>query len=402
MSIDSTLASTSSVSSSSPSLSTSSSSSSSTSIPSSTSLSGEIHNRDTSPFSSSKRQKTDTNDGLAGTNKIFVGGLHYNTRKPGLMQYFGQFGSIHSAQVVMKDLNKTRGFGFVTFDDPASVDRTLQQRMHVVDGKATEVKRATPKTDAASDAKGREKFVKLLGAPKIEVLGGGAMTHSYTGRTINGAPQTNSQGYTPKYPNPVGGIIDIQKKEREKKSLEYASKYPNPIGGIVDLSMPPLPVLPSVTGTAEEVKAKAEVMSRVDKKGRLHVPPGVHSVSNAVKDAKEQDINCLWLENGVHDEKGEIVGFGYPLKLIVGESCEKCIVIGGLKMIEKAGYKYNADVKDVTLRGLKSGVVGGNGATIHLDNVRVEKGGGRSVRVYGSANHTMISHKCTHKCMEEL
>ena len=62
----------------------------------------------------------------------------------------------------MKDLNKTRGFGFVTFDDPASVDRTLQQRMHVVDGKATEVKRATPKTDAASDAKG--KFTATLWA----------------------------------------------------------------------------------------------------------------------------------------------------------------------------------------------------------------------------------------------
>jgi RNA recognition motif-containing protein len=90
-------------------------------------------------------------DPLAGTNKIFVGGLHYNTRKSGLMRYFEAFGEIRAAQVLFaKDTGKSRGFGFITFTEPAAVDRVLQQRMHEVDGKVTEVKRATPKVDIGS------------------------------------------------------------------------------------------------------------------------------------------------------------------------------------------------------------------------------------------------------------
>jgi RNA recognition motif-containing protein len=90
-------------------------------------------------------------DSFAGTNKIFVGGLHYNTRKSGLVQYFEAFGEIRTAQVLFaKDTGKSRGFGFITFTEPAAVDRVLQQRMHEVDGKVTEVKRATPKVDISS------------------------------------------------------------------------------------------------------------------------------------------------------------------------------------------------------------------------------------------------------------
>ena len=54
-----------------------------------------------------------------------------------LRQYFGQFGKITSAQVMYnRETCKSRGFGFVIFEDSASLDRALQTRIHTIDEKA--------------------------------------------------------------------------------------------------------------------------------------------------------------------------------------------------------------------------------------------------------------------------
>ena len=61
--------------------------------------------------------------------------------------------------------------------------------------------------------------------------------------------------------------------------------------------------------------------------GALPVEAGLNSFSDAVKKAKEQDIKCLFLKSGLHDEGGEIDASGhcgrvtidYALK-VVGEN----------------------------------------------------------------------------------
>lgn len=53
-----------------------------------------------------------------------------------LQEYFGQFGEITDC-IVMKNpqTGKSRGFGFVTFKDPSTVEVILSSKNHVVDGR---------------------------------------------------------------------------------------------------------------------------------------------------------------------------------------------------------------------------------------------------------------------------
>ncbi|KAF1331491.1 Heterogeneous nuclear ribonucleoprotein, partial [Globisporangium splendens] len=85
---------------------------------------------------------------IGATKKIFVGGLHYETKDVDFKKYFAQYGKVVSAEVMFnRETNKSRGFGFVIFEVESSVDLVLQEPNHVIDGKSVEVKRAVPRTD---------------------------------------------------------------------------------------------------------------------------------------------------------------------------------------------------------------------------------------------------------------
>ncbi|VDO20054.1 unnamed protein product [Haemonchus placei] len=54
----------------------------------------------------------------------------------GLRDYFGRFGEVNECMVMRDPATKrARGFGFITFVDPASVDRVLATEEHELDGK---------------------------------------------------------------------------------------------------------------------------------------------------------------------------------------------------------------------------------------------------------------------------
>ncbi|XP_055915510.1 RNA-binding protein Musashi homolog Rbp6 isoform X3 [Eupeodes corollae] len=78
--------------------------------------------------------------------KMFVGGLSWQTSPESLRDYFSRFGEISEA-MIMKDptTRRSRGFGFVTFSDPASVDKVLAQGTHELDGKKIDPKVAFPR-----------------------------------------------------------------------------------------------------------------------------------------------------------------------------------------------------------------------------------------------------------------
>jgi RNA-binding protein Musashi len=78
--------------------------------------------------------------------KLFIGGLTQTTTKDQLEQTFSVYGQIVDS-IVMKNqqTGQSRGFGFVTFKDPSSAQKALQQP-NKVDNKLVDVKFCNPRT----------------------------------------------------------------------------------------------------------------------------------------------------------------------------------------------------------------------------------------------------------------
>lgn len=59
--------------------------------------------------------------------KLFVGGLSWGTTDEVLRDGFSRFGQISDAKVISdRDTGRSRGFGFVTFEDDADADAAIE------------------------------------------------------------------------------------------------------------------------------------------------------------------------------------------------------------------------------------------------------------------------------------
>ncbi|GAB2293746.1 hypothetical protein Dimus_027960 [Dionaea muscipula] len=80
------------------------------------------------------------------TKRIFVGGLKAGMTEKELKDSFERFGRIEDAVVIHDSAtNRSRGFGFITFDSEEVVNSILQNNFYVVGGKRVEVKKAIPR-----------------------------------------------------------------------------------------------------------------------------------------------------------------------------------------------------------------------------------------------------------------
>ena len=90
--------------------------------------------------------------GAAAANenrKIFVGGLHPDTREKELWQYFEQFGEVVASKIPQDETTgNSRGFGFVTFEAEDAVRKVFAKGLyHEIHGWLAEVKKATPRQE---------------------------------------------------------------------------------------------------------------------------------------------------------------------------------------------------------------------------------------------------------------
>lgn len=60
-------------------------------------------------------------------NKLFVGGLAWETDDDGLTAAFKEYGNIEEAKVIReRDSGRSRGFGFVTFDSAENAAKAME------------------------------------------------------------------------------------------------------------------------------------------------------------------------------------------------------------------------------------------------------------------------------------
>jgi len=80
--------------------------------------------------------------------KLFVGGLSWDTTDDGLRQAFASYGEITEAKVITdRDTGRSRGFGFVTFDQDEDAKTAISKMNGTnLDGKTIKVNEAQQKS----------------------------------------------------------------------------------------------------------------------------------------------------------------------------------------------------------------------------------------------------------------
>lgn len=79
--------------------------------------------------------------------KMFVGGLSWETTDTQLREYFTKFGDIESINVKTDpNTGRSRGFAFLVFSNPESIDKILCAGEHIISGKKVDPKKAKART----------------------------------------------------------------------------------------------------------------------------------------------------------------------------------------------------------------------------------------------------------------
>ncbi|KAI1701660.1 RNA recognition motif domain-containing protein [Ditylenchus destructor] len=77
--------------------------------------------------------------------RIFVGGLLKETSQETLHCHFSKFGDIFACDIVRKENNLSKGFGYVTYKSQDSIDRAVNSQPHCIDGKVVFVEHTPPR-----------------------------------------------------------------------------------------------------------------------------------------------------------------------------------------------------------------------------------------------------------------
>jgi RNA recognition motif-containing protein len=88
--------------------------------------------------------------------KLFIGGLSFNTTNEGLREFFAQIGNVTSASVVTDQFSgRSRGFGFVEMATPEEAEQAVRQlNGRELDGRQLKVEMAKSKGSGAGAAGG--------------------------------------------------------------------------------------------------------------------------------------------------------------------------------------------------------------------------------------------------------
>jgi heterogeneous nuclear ribonucleoprotein A/B/D len=77
--------------------------------------------------------------------KLFVGSLAWETTEAQFKEYFSKFGGIKEATIKLDPMGRSKGFGFILFEETSAVDKVLAEESHSLGNRKIEPKKATPK-----------------------------------------------------------------------------------------------------------------------------------------------------------------------------------------------------------------------------------------------------------------
>ncbi|XP_042512448.1 glycine-rich RNA-binding protein RZ1A-like [Macadamia integrifolia] len=123
--------------------------------------------------------------------RCFIGGLAWSTSDSGLKHAFEKFGNLVEAKVVVDRFSgRSRGFGFVTFDDKRAMEDAIEAMNGMdLDGRAITVDKAQPHQGSGRDrdrdrdrGQGRDRY---YGGGRDRDYGGGRDSDYVGGRGSN-------------------------------------------------------------------------------------------------------------------------------------------------------------------------------------------------------------------------
>ncbi|MBW2524672.1 MAG: RNA-binding protein [Deltaproteobacteria bacterium] len=90
-------------------------------------------------------------------NKLFVGGLSWDTDDAGLREAFAPYGTLEDAKVICdRDTGRSRGFGFVTYSSQEEANQAkAAMDGSVLDGRTLKVDEAHDRNRGGGGGRGR-------------------------------------------------------------------------------------------------------------------------------------------------------------------------------------------------------------------------------------------------------
>eukprot|EP01116_Phalansterium_solitarium_P019347 TRINITY_DN535_c0_g1_i1.p1 TRINITY_DN535_c0_g1~~TRINITY_DN535_c0_g1_i1.p1 ORF type:complete len:325 (-),score=91.37 TRINITY_DN535_c0_g1_i1:510-1484(-) len=152
--------------------------------------------------------------------RVFVGGISWKATEQDLGQFFSQFGNVIDCKIIFdKVTHKSKGYGFITFDNEESVQKVLQAKQQnaaqlAIFGKAMDVghavRRNSPIEDGSAPKQGFQPPAQRggyggYGGQQRGPYGGGAPGRFPPG---GGYPQQNFRGGRGGRFQPSGQFID--------------------------------------------------------------------------------------------------------------------------------------------------------------------------------------------------
>lgn len=133
-----------------------------------------------------------------GYPKVFLGGLPANATETDLRTFFGRYGKVMEVVIMYdQERKKSRGFGFLSFEDESSVERVTQKHYVNLNGKQVEVKKAEPR-DGGFGGRGDRGGPRHMGPTNGQMGGGHPMSHpggmQYQQQGWGGPPQQQNYG----------------------------------------------------------------------------------------------------------------------------------------------------------------------------------------------------------------